>query len=71
MSKTITRHGIRWINNDCGLYCSECNSANVAWGDISYCQPRCCNTRTWIAKCKCNTCACEWELTREETIKED
>ena len=70
MPSKITRHGIRWINSDCGLYCSECHTANVSWEISSY-QPRCCNTKTWTAKCICRLCGCEWELTREETVSEE
>ena len=68
--KEITQHGIRWINSDCGLYCSECNSGNVSW-EIDYSHPKYSDTRTWIAKCKCNVCDCKWILTREEIIREE
>jgi hypothetical protein len=70
MAKEITQHGIRWINNDCGLYCSECNSGNVIW-EIDYNHPKYCDTRTWIAKCTCNVCGCKWTLTREETVRDE
>ena len=70
MSKKIIGHGIRWVNNDCGLYCLECHSANITW-KISSRQLSRNNIKAWIAECICKLCACKWEVTREETIIEN
>lgn len=70
MAKKITKHGIRWINDDCGLYCSECNTSNINW-EISAYQPRFSDTITWTAKCRCNLCHCEWEISRDEIVREN